>query len=316
MTPFLRLATTMLVAIGLTAPPAFADQARPRPAGSSSAGSSGSSSGSSTGSAGAGRSTSGVGSGTAARSSGSDEQARPRPAGSSTTGRATSRSTPPPAGGSGSSASRPGGSSSGPGGSASAGSSRRTGNTVSSGRSAIVSGTRDRGNRAVTGSAARRDLGGIDVPLFGPWGRWFPYYGTSWGPSFGFVAFNPWGIWGATSWQWGRHGYWYDPYGYYPYSGYGYYGGGGSYARSAPADEGRLLGSIRLKASPKTAMVYIDGALVGTVDDFDGLSDHLKLDAGTYELELRATGYETYTGELVVEPGKTLTERVSLKKIN
>jgi hypothetical protein len=179
-----------------------------------------------------------------------------------------------------------------------------------------VSGSRTRGSRAVTGSAVRRGVDGVEIPLFGPWGRWFPYYGTSWGPSFGFVAFNPWGIWGASSWQWYRQGYWYDPYGYYPYAPYGYYGGGGSYSRSDrdDEDESRRMGSIRLKASPKTASVYIDGALAGTVDDFDGLGDHLKLAAGTYQLELRAPGYETYTGELVVEPGKTLTERVSLKK--
>jgi hypothetical protein len=41
----------------------------------------------------------------------------------------------------------------------------------------------------------------------------------------------------------------------------------------------------------------------------------LELTAGTYAIELRADGYETYSGELVVEASKTLTERVSLKKI-
>lgn len=181
-----------------------------------------------------------------------------------------------------------------------------------------MSGGRDRDGRNATGSAVRRSVTGGDVPLFGPWGRWFPYYGTGWGPSFGWVQFNPWGIWGATSWRWYRSGYYYDPYGYYPYgwSPYYGYGYGGGAARDDDRDDERRLGSIRLKASPKDAKVYIDGALVGTVDDFDGLSDHLRLDEGVYALELRADGYQPYTGELVVEAGKTLTERIALKRIN
>jgi hypothetical protein len=151
--------------------------------------------------------------------------------------------------------------------------------------------------------------------LFGPWGRWFPYYGTGFGPSFGFVSFNPWGVYGATRWNWYGYGY-YDPYGYYPYGygsyypGYVSYGSGGSESRAA-----RTTGSIRLKARPKEALVYIDGALAGTVDDFNGLGDHLQLEGGLHQLELRADGYEPYIGELEVKVGKTLTERISLKRI-
>jgi hypothetical protein len=164
----------------------------------------------------------------------------------------------------------------------------------------VAGSARDRNGRPVTGTAVRRDVTGIRPPFVGPWGRWFPYYGTGWGPSFGFVVFNPWG------------GYWYDPYPYGWYSGWGY---GGAPSRSVGSDEERRMGSIRLKASPDTAMVYIDGALVGTVDDFNGLSDHLTLDEGVYQLELRADGYVPYSGDLQVKAGKTLTERVSLKKI-
>ena len=76
-----------------------------------------------------------------------------------------------------------------------------------------------------------------------------------------------------------------------------------------------MTGSIRLRASPSSASVYIDGALVGKVDEFDGFTDHLELDGGMHQLELRAEGYETYRGQIDVEVGKTLTERISLKKI-
>ena len=77
----------------------------------------------------------------------------------------------------------------------------------------------------------------------------------------------------------------------------------------------REVGSIRLRANPDSAKVYVDGALVGTVDDFNGLRNHLELDGGTHKIELRADGYESYTGEITVEVGKTITERISLKKI-
>ena len=50
-------------------------------------------------------------------------------------------------------------------------------------------------------------------------------------------------------------------------------------------------------------------------DEFDGFSDHLELDTGRHEIEFRADGYETYRGRIDVETGKTLTKRVSLKKI-
>lgn len=157
--------------------------------------------------------------------------------------------------------------------------------------------------------------------MFGPGGRWFPSYGTGFGPSFGFVSFNPWGIYGATSWNWYGYNY-YDPYrygyGYYdPFNAYGYYGSSGyvTYDGASDRRDDVNIGSIRLKAKPKEALVYIDGALAGTVDDFDGMSDHLRLESGLHLLELHADGYEPYEGEFEVKAGKTLTERVSMKKI-
>ena len=98
-------------------------------------------------------------------------------------------------------------------------------------------------------------------------------------------------------WGWGRYGMWYDPWGYYPYYDpfmYGGGGGGGGGEYSEPRER-KTTGRIRLKANVKEAKVYVDGALYGTVDEFDGLSDHLELDGGRHTLELRADGYETYT---------------------
>ena len=190
------------------------------------------------------------------------------------------------------------------------------------GGTAITSGGRTGPGRTVTGVAVPRrqpDLSFVAFPLYGPWGNWYPWYGSGFGWNLGFVTYNPW-YYGATRWYWGRYGLWYDPYIYDPYwfdPYYQGYGGGGGYSshRENYDEPKRMTGTIRLKAKPSAANVYVDGALVGTVNDFDGLSDHLELDGGKHTLELRADGYQSYRGEIDVEVGKTLTERVSLKKI-
>jgi hypothetical protein len=190
----------------------------------------------------------------------------------------------------------------------------RTGATGSDGASSAVS--RSRGDRPITGFAVQRDPSKdvlVSFPLYGPWGRYYPWYAGGFGWGYGYSYYDPW-RYGATRWVIGRYGMWYDPYWYYPYNPYyyddAYYGG--SYR--AEEREAVRTGSIRLKADPKTARVYIDGALVGVVDDFDGLRDHLEIEVGTHELELRADGFETWVGQVTVEAGKTRTERISLKK--
>jgi hypothetical protein len=60
----------------------------------------------------------------------------------------------------------------------------------------------------------------------------------------------------------------------------------------------------------------VDGALVGTVDEFDGLGHHLEIEAGRHQIELRADGYESYSSEIAVQAGRTVTERATLKKIS
>jgi PEGA domain len=177
---------------------------------------------------------------------------------------------------------------------------------------------RDRDGRAITGVAVARgvtDLNYVSFPLYGPWGNWCPWYGSGFGWNAGFLYYDPWRYPG-TSWGWGRYGMWYDPWAYSSYYDpyYDpYYSGGGGGGSSSPKVKS-TMGSIRLKANVSLAQVYIDGALYGTVDEFDGLSNHLELDGGRHLLELRADGYESYSKEINVEAGKTLTHRASLKK--
>ncbi len=167
--------------------------------------------------------------------------------------------------------------------------------------------SRYRNGQPVQGVAVPRSS--INYPVYPyypyyPVYPYYPYYGYGFGFGYGY-----------------GYGYGYPYYGYpwygtsigmYGGGGYGYdTGGGGGYENQYAYHE---TGSIRLRASPSNAKVYIDGALMGIVDDFDGLGHHLDLPVGQHQLELRADGYETFTTTIMVDAGKTLTERASLNK--
>lgn len=178
---------------------------------------------------------------------------------------------------------------------------------------------RDRNGRPVVGTAVPRrsiNTGSRTSVIVGPAGWWYPWYGPGLSWNLGYVGYDPW-LYGSTSWIYGRYGLWYDPWGY---SGYGYgYGSPYPYAPYAGSEEryaetGELTGSLRLKVKPDTAKVYVDGALMGTASEFAGLFHHLELPAGAHELQFRADGYEPYTVDITVAAGKTMTERISLKK--
>lgn len=179
--------------------------------------------------------------------------------------------------------------------------------TASTAGSSLIPGrrSRDRGGLPVTGVAVERPLSDVRIiyyPFVGPWGRWYPWYssGLGWG-GFGYMWYDPF----------------YSPYYYrYPY-GYPYnlyYRQPSPSLYSDDVEDEELTGAIRFRVDPDDARIYINGALVGSVDDFNGLKDHLNLPAGVHQLEVRAEGYETYVAELTVEAGKTRTERFSLER--
>ncbi len=249
-----------------------------------------------------------------------DAQGRTAPAGSGSVGTATSRGGGGSSSGGGGGSASPAGSSAG-GGSVGSATPRSGGGDSSSGRAAP---SRDRNGRPVLGTAGARPLyntvTGLPIPIFGPWGRYFPWYNVGFGYDYGFFQFNPYWYGGYAGWGPWNDPFFYDPfnpfgYGYnvFRYGGYGEYGyGGGDNRNYRPT---HVTGSIRLKVSPDVAKVYVDGVLAGSAGEFDGLVDHhLVLETGTHQIELRADGYETYHGTLSVEAGKTLTERVSMKK--
>jgi hypothetical protein len=110
-------------------------------------------------------------------------------------------------------------------------------------------------------------------------GYGYPVYGA---PYF----YNPywWGFYGGFS-----TGFWgYPSFGYpYPYPGYGYY--------DASAD-------LRLQVTPRTAEVYVDGYLVGTVDDFDGMFQRVHMPLGEHQVTIYSPGHRSITERMLFRP--------------
>ena len=109
-----------------------------------------------------------------------------------------------------------------------------------------------------------------------------------------------------------RGGRYYSPYYYgrgygygYPYYGVGYYGYyGGSYS---------YTGSVRLKVKPRDAEVLVDGYYVGTVDDFDGTFQSLKLEPGPASIEVRAQGFESLRLDVMVLADRKITYEENMR---
>jgi hypothetical protein len=118
-------------------------------------------------------------------------------------------------------------------------------------------------------------------------------------------GFYPWG-WAGL----GFGGYYAGYYGYYdPWiDGGGYYGQ--PYTTSGDDD-----GLLRLKVKPRNGMVYVDGAFAGVVDDFDGIFQHLHIEAGAHHIEITADGYEPLEINVQIQRGRTVTYSGDLKKI-
>ena len=112
-------------------------------------------------------------------------------------------------------------------------------------------------------------------------------------------------------------GYFGPGFGVYYGNSYGYYGGyvGWPGYYSAPVDYGHTYdtGELRLQVSPRTAKVFVDGGYAGTVDDYDGMFQSLKLESGSYAIRLEAPGYQTIEFDVRITPTQKLTYRETLR---
>jgi hypothetical protein len=123
------------------------------------------------------------------------------------------------------------------------------------------------------------------------------------------------------------------PYYYYPYAfGYGPHGRGSfyfdlyynSYVFYPPAvvrydnygtyngTYGYPTGELRLQVRPRDAQVFVDGSYAGTVDEFDGTFQSLRLEEGEYKVELVQPGYEPLDFDVRITAGEKVTYRGDL----
>jgi hypothetical protein len=101
----------------------------------------------------------------------------------------------------------------------------------------------------------------------------------------------------------------------YAYSyGYPYYYGYGAYAYGSPGygyaygGHGSAYGGVRIEGAPRNAEVYVDGYYAGVVDNFDGVFQHLDLEPGPHQIEVRAPG-QPIVFDVNVQPGRTIRYR-------
>ena len=119
-----------------------------------------------------------------------------------------------------------------------------------------------------------------------------------------------------------------QPYYYYPYAfGYGPHGRGyfyfdlhyNSYVFYPPTvarydyygsyygNYGYPTGELKLRVRPREAQVFINGAYAGTVDEFDGTFQSLRLEGGEYQVEIVSPGYEPLDFDVRITPGEKVT---------
>lgn len=272
-----KVSLSVLLTLALAAPAAAQDDRRPT--------SSGSSTGGSAAARGGGSSSGGSSAGSSSTSGGSSVSS-----GSGATGRtAVSRPSRDPQS-----------------------SARRSSGQASGGGPVVPAYSRPRGDRTVRGAAVERG----DNPLPGRGGNagyysYSPYYGYN-----NYYGYSPYRGFGYPVYT-GFGYFYYDPYwGYYdPFYSRGYYAYGPYGTRHADKDDRDYnIGALRLKIEPSHAEVYVDGLFRGVVDDFDGVLQRLKLEAGAHRLEVRAPGFQTLVFDVLVTPGETTTYRGDLKR--
>lgn len=112
---------------------------------------------------------------------------------------------------------------------------------------------------------------------------------------------------GGYSYTSGYPWYPYGPYGYRPYYAYGFWdpfwGPFSPYSYPVDLGYGSGKGELQLKADPKDAEVYIDGAYAGTVQRLK----NIWLEPGAYDLSFSAAGREPFQRRVYVLTGKTLS---------
>lgn len=153
----------------------------------------------------------------------------------------------------------------------------------------------DRGRTVIVAPPAYRNYY-YYPPHYDPYGYGYPY---------GYGAFGGLGYFYYDPYTWSTRGY--NSYGSY------YGSSGGHYDRYRGLSHGWDAGELRLDVSPRHAQVFVDGYYVGTVDNFDGVFQGLKLEPGTYRIEIVASGYQTLQFDVRITPRQKISYRGELQ---
>ncbi|MBI2829113.1 MAG: PEGA domain-containing protein [Acidobacteria bacterium] len=106
--------------------------------------------------------------------------------------------------------------------------------------------------------------------------------------------------------------FYYNPYRWSPYAySHSPYAGSGYYGRPYSSFD---IGELRLQVSPRHAQVFVDGYYAGTVNDYDGAFQSLKLESGPYSIQIVAPGYDTLDFDVRINPGQKITYRGDLPR--
>jgi hypothetical protein len=70
--------------------------------------------------------------------------------------------------------------------------------------------------------------------------------------------------------------------------------------------------SVRLQVIPREALVYVDGYAAGSVDDYDGVFQRLRLIPGPHEIVIYHPGHRTLRQNVYYNPGSSHTIRHTL----
>jgi hypothetical protein len=135
--------------------------------------------------------------------------------------------------------------------------------------------------------------------------RWSPISYAPWSLIYGSIGFPNYGFYGGAG---------PDPF-HYGYNGYGWVYSPGVYPAYGPGvyQTWHEAGGVRLKIRPRDAQVFVDGHYAGLVDDFDGVFQSLKLEAGGHKIEIRMPGFEDLELDVHVQPGRTVTLNEDLR---
>lgn len=130
-----------------------------------------------------------------------------------------------------------------------------------------------------------------------------------------YVTSPYWGI----GWGWGGYGYWgpgwWGP-GYASslwWPGWGWWGGPALYA--PPYAAWGVTSDARLLVKPRNTEVYVDGALAGVVDQYDGVFQSLRLAPGTHRISLYLDGHKRFDTNVYVAPASTLKVRHTMEPL-